>query len=144
MCIGHTVDVHEAHPSNTMFLCFQTLPPEQTFDCCNIKAAMTPDPDIVQEEPYYFTMPFQFDKLELCVWTNISVPDPARLVTPATFTFRFDFDPSSEDERLSFFTNAERSLVVKEILDRTSFVDEDSTLPRYGSLAPCSNQCSAI
>ena len=96
---------------NEVVLLRQTLPPEPTFDCCNCKSTMMPNPDIVQEEPYYFTMPFQFDKLDL-----------------------FDFDPTSEHSRLSFFTNAERSLVVKEILDRTSFVDEDSTLPRYGSI----------
>ena len=45
---------------------------------------------------------------------------------------RFDFVPEDEESRNNFFTNAERSLVVKELLDRTSYTNPKAEEKRFG------------
>ena len=49
---------------------------------------------------------------------------------------RFDID--SQD---SFFTNAERSLIVKEILDRTIYTDREEEEVRFGEYCEVSGVC---
>jgi hypothetical protein len=51
--------------------------------------------------------------------------------------FRFDIDPNDPD---SFFTNAERSLIVREALDRTVFTPEGSSESRFGLLTKTPTQ----
>ena len=66
-----------------------------------------------------------------------------RLVIAAGFFFcggltpfrRFDFVPEDEESRNNFFTNAERSLVVKELLDRTSYTKPEAKEKRFGKMA---------
>ena len=48
------------------------------------------------------------------------------IICTITF-FRFDIDPQNKEK---FFTNSERSLIVKEILDRTQFSKTDKS--KYG------------
>lgn len=60
--------------------------------------------DYIPDEGDYFTAPFHRKRMEL-----FEIPDEE-----------------------SFFTNAERSLIVKEILDRTKFTPEEASVSRFG------------
>lgn len=63
--------------------------------CCSSFEVGEP---VLQEEDDYFTAEFDKDNLKM-----------------------FDFDPENVQERRNFFTPAERSIVCKEVLDRTTF-----------------------
>ena len=43
-------------------------------------------------------------------------------------------DPTDPDDLNNFFTNSERGLIVKEILDRTVFTPKDAETMRLGRL----------
>ncbi|ELU07316.1 hypothetical protein CAPTEDRAFT_153860 [Capitella teleta] len=62
--------------------------------------------NVIPEEDDFFTAPFNRNRMEI-----------------------FDIDPNDTE---SFFTNAERSLIVKEVLDRTQFSPEGAAEIRFG------------
>ncbi|KAK2162685.1 hypothetical protein LSH36_93g01035 [Paralvinella palmiformis] len=73
-------------------------------EACSCDNACRTSQQYIPDEGDYFTAPFHRKRMEL-------------------------FEILDEE---TFFTNAERSLIVKEILDRTKFTPEDSSIARFG------------